>query len=237
MPSRKQHPVTWVIQWPTFGPYHVARWNRAANLLNEYGINLIGFEIAPIESEYGWSKIDLPEQCERILVFPETIYEEIPFRRMWSGIFSRLNNLRPDGVVINGYSSVDAHAILAWARLHRKPAILMSDSKQDDAPRREIRERIKSCLVRHFSAAVCGGTAHKSYLEQLGMSKEKIYLGYDAIDNDYFFHQAIIVRTNPDKYRHLPGLNSEVPCFLASARLIARKNIDGLLQAYKQYRD
>ena len=68
------------------------------------------------------------------------------------------------------------------------------------------------------------------------MSKEKIFPGYDAVDNEYFFQKANVVRNNPDKFRHLPGLDEEDPFFLASAKLIARKNIDGLIKAYQQYR-
>ncbi len=40
------------------------------------------------------------------------------------------------------------------------------------------------------------------------MSKEKIYAGYDVVDNDYFYDRVRIVRSNLDGYRSLPGLDS-----------------------------
>ena len=166
MPNSKKHPATWVIHWPTFGPYHIARLHGAANYLTKDGIEIVGFEIAPMESSYGWSKVDYPEQCAQVLVFPGTIYEEIPYQRMWGGIYSKLNKLQPDGLLINGYSSPDAQVLLSWSRLHRKPAILMSESKEDDAPRTVVREHLKGVLVRQFSAAICGGTPQRRYLEK-----------------------------------------------------------------------
>ncbi len=141
MPNYTQHPATWVIHWPTFGPYHVARICGAVKALSGNGIKIVGLEIAPTESRYGWSKIDKPDQSDHSLVFPSAIYEEISYQRMWGGIHSKLNNLRPDGLLINGYSGADAQAILMWAKSHHKPAILMSESKEDDAQRTPIREK------------------------------------------------------------------------------------------------
>ena len=42
---------------------------------------------------------------------------------------------------------------------------------------------------------------------------------------------------NPDAARHLPGLGSSQPFFLASSRFLKRKNLDGLVRAYRQYRE
>ena len=61
-------------------------------------------------------------------------------------------------------------------------------------------------------------------------------MGYDAVDNDYFTRETTRVRQNPDLVRSLPGLTSPDRFFLASARLLPRKNMTGLVQAYGRYR-
>jgi glycosyltransferase involved in cell wall biosynthesis len=113
----------------------------------------------------------------------------------------------------------------------------MSESKAGDAPRVWWREWAKSMLVGLYSASICGGSLHRAYLEDLGMSRDRIFLGYDVVDNAYFWRQSEKVRKHPAQFQHLPGLSEDTPFFLASARFIARKNLAGLLQAYDRYRD
>jgi glycosyltransferase involved in cell wall biosynthesis len=74
------------------------------------------------------------------------------------------------------------------------------------------------------------------------MSRERIFLGYDAVDNNYFrqgaakVRRAEKVRREPEIVWQPPGLGSPKPFFLASARFIQRKNLDSLLGAYHLYR-
>jgi glycosyltransferase involved in cell wall biosynthesis len=155
---------------------------------------------------------------------------------MLQGFRRSLAAIGPDVVAINGYSAKDAQSLLGWCRLYRRPAILMFDSKFDDAPRTWWKERIKRLIVSQFSAALCAGTLHQAYLELLGMASEQIFWGYDVVDNEYFGKSVEQVRANRSAFRHLPGLRSEAPFFLASSRFIRRKNLQGLLLAYERYR-
>jgi glycosyltransferase involved in cell wall biosynthesis len=125
---------------------------------------------------------------------------------------------------------------LVWCKLHHGKAILLSDSKYDDVPRLAWKERLKQMLVCRFDAALCAGRDHRMYLEGLGMKAERIFEGVDVVDNDFFWQGAEQARRDPASYRATLGLEFPEPFFLASARLIERKNIDGLLRAYAQYR-
>jgi hypothetical protein len=49
---------------------------------------------------------------------------------------------------------------------------------------------IKRQIIRQFDAALVGGTPHKRYFAGLGIPKEKIFTGYDAVDNAYFAARA-----------------------------------------------
>jgi glycosyltransferase involved in cell wall biosynthesis len=113
----------------------------------------------------------------------------------------------------------------------------MSESKEDDVSQRYFwKELPKKLLVSQYSAALCGGRPHRAYLEQLGMDRKQIFLGYDVVDNEYFRYGAEKIRLHPESARHFPGLDSAEPFFLASARFIRRKNLDNLLVAYHNYR-
>jgi len=112
----------------------------------------------------------------------------------------------------------------------------MSDSTADDTPRIGWKEWLKRRLVAQYSAGLCAGRPQRRYLEQLGMESERIFEGIDVVDNDYFSRGAERARLHRSEYLGLPGLQSPEPFFLASARFLKDKNLDGLLRAYAQYR-
>jgi 1,2-diacylglycerol 3-alpha-glucosyltransferase len=146
-----------------------------------------------------------------------------------------LDHIHPDIIAIPGYSSNDALAALSWCKLNHRRAILMTESKLDDAVRSGWKEVIKKTLIHQYDAALCGGQPHQSYLRLLGFPINKIFDGYDVVDNDFFRIQAGSSRCNFDANRDLPGLESSTPFFLASSRFIPRKNLHGLLIAYSEY--
>lgn len=226
------------VHWPNFGPYHLARLNAAYEYCINLGISLIGLEISGSQKTYAWMETSSQRNFECLTVFPAGSYEIAlahPFRLL-SGIWNSLNSIKPDVLAINGYSSLDSIIIIAWARLHSKKLILMSDSKVDDQRRSIIKERVKRIFIRNFSTALCAGKPQRQYLQILGLPGDKIFTSYDVVDNDYFRSRAIQIRVKPDEYRDLPGLSNDPrPFFLASSRFIPRKNLTGLLNAFASY--
>ena len=228
--------ITLIVHWSYFGPFHLARLNTAFNEMKSAGVTVMGMEMTSQKAIFSWEQDNKPTAFDRYVVLPGQVFERVPPLRMWRGMMSILDRVNPHAVAINGYSYYDAWSALVWCKLHRRRAILMSDSKSDDAPRSAWKERLKQSIVHQFDSALCAGKSSRKYLEQLGMQPEKIFEGLDAIDNDLFWRGAEHARQNPSSYHSLPGLDSPEPFFLAAARFIKRKNLDGLLQAYAQYR-
>jgi 1,2-diacylglycerol 3-alpha-glucosyltransferase len=229
--------IKFVIHWPRFGPYHVARIHAAQNYLSSQNIELAGLEVASSDRTYQWSSFDQQLVTNRKIVFPNRVYDEISSIQIFHGLFTALREIQPDVIAVNGYSSIDSWAIIVWSKLHHRRIILMNDSKEDDLKRSPKKEYLKKLFVRNFDAGLCAGTEHQRYLSQLGMNIKYIFTGYDVVDNAYFWHEAENVRKNIEGYRNLPGLNSLTPFFLASSRFIKRKNLGGLLDAYHLYRE
>jgi glycosyltransferase involved in cell wall biosynthesis len=225
-----------LVHLSRFGPFHIARLNDAANTLKPLGIKVVGMEITSQIEMYPWDVEEHPTAFERYVALPRCTFEYASPLEMWRGVRSVLDKVNPDAVAINGYSMADAWSTLAWCKLHRRIAIIMSDSKSDDSPRVASKEWVKKMILRQFDAALCAGLLSKSYLEELGMQSQKIFLGFDAVDNDYFWKKAEVARQNPSSYRALPGLETSDPFFLASSRFVKSKNFDGLLSAYAEYR-
>jgi glycosyltransferase involved in cell wall biosynthesis len=109
----------------------------------------------------------------------------------------------------------------------------MSESTEQDLPRYAWKEAIKRRVVRMCSAGLVGGSPQAEYLERLGMPADRIFTGYDVVDNDHFAAGAIRVRRQAELFRRQFGLPDHF--FLASARFIPRKNLRRLLCAFKTY--
>ncbi|HET6566603.1 MAG TPA: glycosyltransferase family 4 protein [Rhodothermales bacterium] len=225
-----------VVQWPRFGPYHLARLRAAHSFFGGRGVELVGLETAGSDATYAWRIESGATPFRREQVFPGRVFEDLKPAEIHTHVLNRLEELDPDAVAITSYSTPDARACLYWCRSRRRTAVLMSASKEDDAPRSVLREYLKSRLVRQFDAALVGGSPQRAYCEKLGVPPKSVFDGYDVIDNDYFAAGAEEARSCPDRYRHLPGLDHDAPFFLASGRFVARKNLDGLLRAYGYYR-
>lgn len=236
LPSISSTPFTLCVNWPRFGPYHVARLQATHNHAKYYGANLVALETASRDTTYEWDVIK-KTSFRREVALGDQAYEESSAAKIHQAIQSRLNDIQPDGVAISSYSTPDARACLSWCKKNKRVAILMTETKEDDTLRVGWRERIKSNIVKLYDAALVGGTPHQAYLEKLGFPSSHIFKGCDAVDNAYFQEEVHKWRSAYGKASHLPGLDVRIPFFLASNRFIARKNLAGLIRAYHAYRN
>lgn len=224
------------ISWPHFGPYHIARFNALRSVFGEAGFEILGIEIAGKQNKYRWFDNKIKNQGI-ITLFPDQAIENIPFFSKISRILSILKIYNPKVIITNGYSSAESVTYLCWCKLNNRPAVLMSESNELDSNRKPFLEYVKSFIVSNYSCAICGGKNHVLYLSKLGMRTDRVYIGYDVVDNNYFETGAMFSKSHPVDFACLPGLENRDPYFLASARFIKRKNIPFLLSAYGHYRE
>lgn len=213
---------------PRIGPYHAARLRAA----RDRG-RLTAVETRRTDQEYAWDEVrDLGLVERRTLLPPGG--PDPSGRQIRSRMFDVLDSIRPAAVAVTGWSELDALSALDWCARRRVPAVMMSESQERDAPRSWIKERIKRVLVGYCSAALVGGTPHARYIEKLGMPADRIFTGYDVIDNDWFARGAAAARARDAELRSELRLPQQY--FLASSRFIEKKNLERLLRAYARYR-
>jgi 1,2-diacylglycerol 3-alpha-glucosyltransferase len=221
------------ICFTNFGPYHLARLRALAAALGRSGGHLIAYEVAAVERRYPWQPARADEPFEWITLFPDRAVETIPRASCARAIRKALDRDRPDAVAIVGYARPESTAALGWARRSGRPTILMSESQSIDHPRAWWKEAIKRRRVRRCAAAVVGGPRHREYLVDLGMPRDRITLGYNAVDNAHYAALSEAARRDPDGRRGLP----EAPYFLAVNRFVAEKNLARLVRAFASYRE
>ena len=137
-------------------------------------------------------------------------------------------------MAVPGWSGWHAFAAMDWCLAKGVPVVLMSESTATDERRTMWKECVKRRYVRLCSTALVGGERHAQYLTQLGMPPERIFDGYDVVDNQYFADASEQIRAAADDWRRRLALPAKY--FLASARFIEKKNLATLLRAYAKYR-
>src|SRR5213080_5624455 len=214
------------------GPYHHARLNAAADRLSVTGIewSAKGYD--------AWGAADAPARYTKVSLFPEAT-DRYPARaKLQQGFCSALEQVNPDVVAVNGWNNFGSLAAANCCLDRGVPLVVMSESARGDEPRTWWKEIIKRRIVNFYSAALVGGQRHVEYLVDLGMPRERIFTGYDVVDNAYFEQRALEIRNaNPlqaDETRKKHALPENY--FLASARFIEKKNLPILIRAYAEYR-
>ena len=203
------------VLWAGLRPYHLARLDALHARLGREGAELVALEVtghAP----------DAPLAFSHEVLWPGGDYDRLPAGALAARVEAALDRHKPDAVAITSYSTPDARAALAWCRRRRRTAIMLFDSRRDDAARSPWREAVKRTIVREFDAALVAGTPQSAYAVELGVPEEVVFRPFDVVDNAAFARCAA------------PA--AERRGFLTVARLAPVKNLDGLLDAYARYR-
>lgn len=222
------------ILFDNFGPYHVARLSAVG-----YEIDVLGVEFFSKSKVYDWERPNLPKKFSHRILFRSQKSSKVNWNLTLIALENNISPFKPDAIAIPGWSSPTAIVATHWAKKHHIPVILMSESNSMDFRRKSIVEYVKKLFVAQFSSAFCGSDLQKEYLIKLGIQDSSIFIGYNAIDNEYYSNYA----KNLQKNKTLPRLNKEKLLdekyyknyFLTSARFIPKKNILRLLDAYSIY--
>ena len=210
------------------GPYHHARLNAAADRRS-----VTGFEWSAKAGD-AWGAADAPARYQKISLFPEATGNYPGKAELWRAFWSALEQANPDVVAVNGWNNFGSLVAADCCVRRGIPMVVMSESARQDEPRTWWKEMIKRRIVALYSAALVGGQRHIEYLVELGMPRDRIFTGYDVVDNDYFARRTLEIRNSKFEIRKQYGLPENY--FLASARFIEKKNLPTLIRAYAAYR-
>ncbi|BAY07258.1 glycosyltransferase family 4 protein [Calothrix sp. NIES-2098] len=214
------------VIFTNYGPYHISRVSALHKKCSEIGWEVIGIELARHETTYTW-KVNVQELPFKLIsIIEESPLEQVKFHHFIAKLYSILAEVKVDVFAIAGYFNFGMLATLLWSMWHRKPAILLSETTENDSHRSWWREIVKSWIVRKYKSALVGGQPQKRYLLKLGLLNESIFLGYDVVGNETFHTEKIKSLQNPLKH----------PYFLAINRFIPKKNLEFLISSYAKYR-
>jgi glycosyltransferase involved in cell wall biosynthesis len=206
---------------------------------------VLAVELYGKSAEYSWKRADAGDGLDFVTLLPDVDSSHATaehIRRRMDEVFTQYS---VTSVAIPGWGYKGALVALEWCVSNGIPAIMMSESTAWDDDRNRWKEWIKSWIVGLASTALVGGRPHADYIQQLGMSRERIFLGYDVVDNAYFASEAEKwreqesadgerVQAGGDSRPYFFSRNSQ-PYFLSSNRFVEKKNLFRLLDAYERY--
>jgi len=217
------------IIFDNFGPYHLVRLRAAAA-----GCDLLAIEVAGRSGTYAWENVPGADNFRRAVLIEQGTSDDADRAALLRRLDRELDAFHPRVVVVPGWASPAAWGAMRWCRRRRVPMVCLADSTEWDEPRAAWKEAIKRILVHPFASALVAGARARDYLTKLGFPADRIFLGFDVVDNAYFrtHAQAASARAAETRRRH------QLPThyFLASARFVEKKNLPFLLDAYALYR-
>jgi hypothetical protein len=206
--------LTLAVCFGQFGPYHharVAALQRAGREhgagSREHGLGVIPVQIAAATSTYAWSAgagacEDLRTLCEGTDEAASPIEVFLKARKLF-------REEKVEVAFLPSYAPARFFALFAAAKSLGIRTVMMKEShagtEQATGSAYALRvygvtrRWIKREIVKRFDAAFVGGEPHKRHFASLGIPSDKIFTGYDAVDNNFFASRADEVREKTKK--------------------------------------
>lgn len=219
------------ILWMQYGPYHLARAAALRELARPARVHAL--ELANRSRDYAWNRT--ANSVEPVCICPGAVSEQLSFQTVFRRTRQRLKELEIEVCLLPSYAPKQPLAALLAAKSLGVKTVMMNESHAGTARSGRVGTWVKRQLVGMFDAAIVGGRPQTRYFVSLGLPEDRIFDGYDAVDNDYFAANADRIRNRAAEIRRQYGLPEHY--FLSLGRFVAKKNLGMLIQAFRKFLD
>lgn len=152
-------------------------------------------------------------------------------------ILTQLKQGQFDAVWVHGWAHIcSLQAILAAQQLSI-PVLLRGEAYGLKEPTHPLKKWAKTAFLRWLFQQAAGflyiGTLNCQFYQSYGVSKERLFPMPYAVNNDFFYKQAMLARNNRESLRQSLNLEPDRPIILYAAKLIKKKRPQDLLGAYR----
>ena len=213
-----------VFLWENFGPYHLDRLSRVSEYFAST-FDVIGIELFARSQVYDWEAA--PDADLKLV----TLFDGNRPRSFWSRLIRILRTLPPargSFAFFCHYIRLEVFVAALLFRLRGGRVFVMNNSKFDDYERSLWREAGKRLFMLPYHGGLSNRGRSSDYMRFLGVPAGRIAGGYNTVGLQRV-RQDAGVPPAPDgpafRGRH----------FIAVARLVPKKNLGMLLDAYALY--
>jgi len=222
----------WMVVWDHFGPYHHA---RIAGLRKLAPVAVLGVQMAGTNVTYPWKSATPPQPADSVQALQVDLpAEKLGFWKAFRSAQALFHQKRPAVVFCPSYWPPRSLAIVLAARLAGARAVMMNDSHAGTQKSGAVGRWVKRVLLRLFDSALVAGEPQQRHFVSLGMARERICTGYDAVDNAYFQGAADAARADEARVRKALCLPERY--ILNLGRMVPKKNLAVLVRAFAKAR-
>ncbi len=213
-------------------PFEIARFNMLGQSL---GTDLLVLFQNQSEANRNW------RMNAEDIKFQYKILPDIPVRIGASDLFtlhmnftafSELKKFAPDVVVTCGWDSLASYVSYLYCKRYGKKYVLWAGSTVNEPSwRRLISQPLVRLLVKNSDACIAYGTRAKKYLMLLGAAEDKIFIGWNSIDNSLFDARSAMTPDQKIKMKSKLGIKTSL-IILYVGQFIKRKGIFDLIAAF-----
>lgn len=149
-----------------------------------------------------------------------------------SAILRCLRDIDPDVVWLHGYNNSVLFAAAIYGLVTGRRVVIREEQTllSSRPPWKRLLKRILLPILFRRVTALCIGTLNREWFLHYGVSPSSCFLAPYAVDIGFFEQQLIAARTG-DPLGHF-GLQDSTPVFLCVSRLIPKKRVDLVIQAF-----
>ena len=156
------------------------------------------------------------------------------------GVVPALEDIRPDVVVVSGWSTFAAQAAIAWCRVRDVPYLLVVES-HDEGPRpgwrRTVKDTVVPPIVANASGVLVTGTLARNSMVGRGAPADRVRVFANTVDVEEFGANASRLAERRSELRSALGAEDEDVVVLSVARLAPEKGLDDLVRAVDEAAD
>jgi glycosyltransferase involved in cell wall biosynthesis len=153
-------------------------------------------------------------------------------------IYRRLRDGKFNAVMIHSYLYPSDWLAFLIAKQNGMAVIFYGEMFPRDLriwPRRVVRSILHKTMLRHVDACLAIGSVAKDvYLNEYGVSAEKIFMAPYAVDNDFFISEVEKYRSKKNEIKAALGIPAEIPVVLCVAAMVPKKRQQDLVEAMRQ---
>lgn len=155
-----------------------------------------------------------------------------PIHLNW-GLLRRLIKNKGDIFILTGYESLSCWLTLIYTKLFRKKLIFWNGSTLESSRSNNfLINALRRLFIRSADSYLTYGTQAKEFLVHYGAKPEKVVVGCNTVGTDYFAKESSRLASKKEEIKKEKGYPSKIILF--SGQLIPRKNLDVLLEAFKE---
>jgi 1,2-diacylglycerol 3-alpha-glucosyltransferase len=219
------------IAFAQYGPYHHA---RAAALQAALPGRVVPVQIAGETSTYAWETGSAP-LCEGLQTLRAGTSEQAKPLPVFLAARRFFQREKIRAVFLPSYAPAAEFALFLAAKSLGLYTVMMNESHAGTERAKGLAKFVKRLIVKQFDAGLVGGTPQKRHFANLGIPADRLFTGYDAIDNAYFTAASDAARAEEPAVRAKLQLPDRY--FLSLGRLVEKKNLETLLRAYALFRE